>query len=151
MLLPSLVTKSSSHLLRYGRRSVSIDLEADQIVHHGGAFIANEEAAVRHAILHPLGTPPLSQIVKPGERIAIIVNDITRLTRTELMLPPIIETLNGAGIPDSDIFIVFALGIHLQQTAEERRSIIGDGLFHRIRNFDHICDDDSSLVTVGKT
>src|ERR1700716_1717493 len=136
------MTKSSLHSLPYGRRSVSVDLEADQLVHHGGDSIANEEAAVRQAILHPIGTLPLSQIVKPGERIAIIVNDITRLTRTELMLPPIIETLNGAGIPDSDIFIVFALGIHRQQTADERRSIIGNALFHRIRNFDHICDDE---------
>jgi nickel-dependent lactate racemase len=145
------VTKSSSHSLPYGRRSVLIDLEADQLVHHGAASIANEDTAVRHAINHPIGTPPLSQIVKPGERIAIVVNDITRLTRTDLMLPPIVETLNKAGIPDADIFIVFALGIHRRQTAEERRSIVGDELFHRIRNFDHICDDESSLVNVGTT
>ena len=142
---------SSPHSLPYGRRSVSVDLLADRILHHGGGSVANEEAAVRHAVLNPIGTPPLSQIAKPGERIAVIVNDITRLTRTELMLPPIIETLNGAGIPDEDIFIVFALGIHRQQTAEERRSIIGDELFHRIRNFDHICDDQAGLVTVGTT
>ena len=145
------MTKSSSHALPYGRRSISIDLQADQVVHHGGAPIANEEAAVQHAILHPIGTPPLSEIAKPGERIAIIVNDITRLTRTELILPPIVETLNGAGIPDADIFIVFALGIHRRQTPEERRSIIGDELFRRIRNFDHICDDEANLVTVGTT
>jgi nickel-dependent lactate racemase len=145
------VKKSSSHSLPYGRRSVAIDLEADRIEHQGGASIANEQAAVRDAILHPIGTPPLSQIVKPGERIAILVNDITRLTRTELMLPPIVETLNAAGIPDADMLIVFALGIHRQQTAEERRSIIGDELFHRIRNFDHICDDEANLVTVGAT
>ena len=67
------------------------------------------------------------------------------------MLPPIVETLNGAGIPDADIFIVFALGIHRRQTPEERRSIIGDELFRRIRNFDHICDDEANLVTVGTT
>src|SRR5260370_18499335 len=67
------------------------------------------------------------------------------------MLPPIGEKLNAAGMPDADIFIVFALGIHRRQTDGERRSIIGDALFHRIRNFDHICDDDANLVTVGTT
>jgi nickel-dependent lactate racemase len=143
--------KSSSHLLSYGRRSVSINLEADCVEHHGGTSIVNEEAAVRAALLRPIGAPPLSEIVKPGERVAIIVNDITRLTRTELMLPPIVETLNRAGIPDADIFIVFALGIHRRQTDEERRSIIGDELFGRIRNFDHICTDEADLVTVGTT
>jgi nickel-dependent lactate racemase len=143
--------KFRSHSLPYGRRSVSIDLEADRIEHRGGPPIANEEAAVLDAIRNPIGTLPLSEIVKPGERIAIIINDITRLTRTDLMLPPIVGTLNDAGIPDADIFIVFALGIHRRQTADERRSIIGDALFHRIRNFDHLCDDEANLVTVGTT
>ncbi len=141
----------TSHSLPYGRQSVVIDLEADRIEHQAGATLHNEEAAILDAIRSPIGTPPLAGIVKPGERIAIIVNDITRLTRTDLMLPPIVDTLNAAGIPDAYIFIVFALGIHRRQTDGERRSIIGDALFHRIRNFDHICDDDANLVTVGTT
>src|SRR6202030_3994540 len=59
--------------------------------------------------------------------------------------------LNQAGIPDADIFIVFALGIHRRQTDEERRSIIGADLYNRIRSFDHVCTDDANLVTVGTT
>ena len=145
------MTKSSAHSLPYGRRSILIELDADQLIHHGGSPINDEEAAVRDALDHTIGAPPLRHIVKPGERVAIIVNDITRLTRTELMLPPILDALNGAGIPDSDIFIVFALGIHRPQTAEERRSIIGEEVYRRIRNFDHICDDEANLVTVGMT
>ena len=81
----------------------------------------------------------------------VIVNDITRLTRTELLLPPVIETLNRAGVPDRDIFIVFALGIHREQTEAERRSIVGDEIYARIRNFDHICTDQANLVTLGRT
>ena len=76
----------------------------------------DERLAVGDAIDNPIGTAPLREIVRPGERVAIIVNDITRLTRTDLMLPPIIDTLNAAGVPDRDIFIVFALGIHRLQT-----------------------------------
>jgi nickel-dependent lactate racemase len=145
------VKKSSSHWLPYGSRSVSIDVEADRVEHQGGAPIADEEAAIQDALLHPIASPPLSEVAKKGERVAIIVNDITRLTRTELMLPPIVETLNRAGIPDADIFVVFALGIHRRQTAEERRSIIGDELSGRIRNFDHICTNEANLVRVGTT
>ena len=52
-----------------------------------------------------------------------------------------------AGIPDSDIFIVFALGIHRLQTDDERRTIVGDEIFRRIRMFDHVSTDDASLVT----
>jgi nickel-dependent lactate racemase len=139
------------HSLPYGKRSITIDLEADSIAHRGSAPIADEQAAIFAALSNPIGTPPLSGIVKTGERVAIIVNDITRLTRTELMLPPIVETLNQAGIPDADIFIVFALGIHRLQTDDERRSILGDDLYRRIRNFDHVCTDEANLVTVGTT
>lgn len=103
------------------------------------------------ALAHPIGTLPLREIVKPGEKIAIVVNDITRLTRTDLFLPPVVAVLNAAGIPDCDIFIVFALGIHRPQTEAERVEIIGENLHRRIRNFDHDCWDDAGLVTLGRT
>ena len=137
--------------LPYGRRSIEIAADADLVVHRGAPPIADETAAVCEALDRPIGTPPLVEIAKPGERVAVIVNDITRLTRTDLLLPPVIETLNRAGVPDRDIFIVFALGIHRPQTEAERRSIIGDEISRRIRNFDHICTDESNLVTLGTT
>jgi len=66
-------------------------------------------------------------------------------------LPPLLATLNQAGIPDGDIFIVFALGIHRPQTLAEQRQIVGDAVAERIRMFDHICTDDANLVTIGTT
>lgn len=135
----------------YGRGYVDVDVAGETISHGSVAPVADEAAAVRAALENPIGTPPLRSIVQPGERVCILVNDITRLTRTDLFLPLIVATLNAAGIPDSAIFIVFALGIHRPQTDAERRLIIGDDLFRRIRNFDHIASDGESLVTVGTT
>jgi lactate racemase len=138
-------------LLPYGRRAIEIAAHADLIVHRGATAVPDETGAVRAALANPIGTPPLAEIVKPGERVALIVNDITRLTRTDLFLPPIINTLNRAGVPDRDILIVFALGIHRVQTEAERRAILGDEIFRRIRNFDHICTDEANLITLGTT
>lgn len=141
----------------FGRSWLDLDLPPDatpsweRIEHRGSQPVADELEAVRHALEHPVGTAPLANIAKPGERVAIVVNDITRLTRTDLFLPPIIRTLNEAGIPDRDIFIVFALGIHRPQTEAERIEIIGEDLHRRIRNFDHDCFDESNLVTLGTT
>ncbi len=123
----------------------------DRILPRPVEFLADEPAAVRYALEHPVGTAPLRQIARPGERVAIVVNDITRLTRTDLILPPMVDTLNAAGIPDRDIFIVFALGIHRRQTDQERRLILGPEIFARIRSFDHIATDDASLVEIGVT
>ena len=113
--------------------------------------VKDETGAVQEALDHPIGTRPLRELVQRGERVAIIVNDITRLTRTDLLLPPIVNTLNAAGIPDSDIFVVFALGIHRLQTDDERRLIVGDEIFRRLRMFDHVSTDDASLVEIGTT
>jgi nickel-dependent lactate racemase len=113
--------------------------------------VGNETQAVLEALNQPIGTAPLREIVHAGERVAIVVNDITRLTRTDLILPPVIATLNCAGIPDRDIFIVFALGIHREQTDEERKLIVGEEIHDRIRCFDHISTDDANLVEIGTT
>ena len=113
--------------------------------------MADEKQAVEQALAQPIGTPPLREIVQPGERVCIVVNDITRLTRTELILPPIVRVLNEAGIPDQDIFVVFALGIHRPQTDAERKLIVGDEMWKRLRMFDHISTDDSNLICVGTT
>jgi nickel-dependent lactate racemase len=135
----------------YGKTRLHACVPGDQLLPRRAEPIADETRAVYDALESPIGRAPLREIVHPGERVAIVVNDITRLTRTDLMLPPIVDTLNAAGVPDSDMFIVFALGIHRLQTDEERRLIVGDEIYSRIRSFDHVATDDASLVEIGTT
>jgi nickel-dependent lactate racemase len=137
--------------LPYGKGRLRIALDGDVLAPRSVESVADESAAVYQAIENPIGTAPLREIVRPGERVAIVVNDITRLTRTDLFLPPIVSTLNAAGIPDRDMFIVFALGIHRRHTIDEQKLIVGDEIFSRIRCVDHISTDDSNLVTIGTT
>ena len=137
--------------LAYGRGEIPVNVRGDVLAPREADVIADEAGAVLDALEHPIARPPLKEIVQPGERVAIVVNDITRLTRTDLMLPPIVNTLNAAGIPDRDIFIVFALGIHRLQTDDERKLIVGEEIFSRIRSFDHVATDDASLIEIGRT
>jgi nickel-dependent lactate racemase len=137
--------------LPYGKGALRIKVDGDILECRRAEPVADEARAVYEALENPIGAPPLRTIAHPGERVAIIVNDITRLTRTDLFLPPIVNTLNAAGIPDRDIFIVFALGIHRAQTDDERERIVGSDIFRRIRSFDHISTDDSSLIEIGTT
>ncbi len=137
--------------LPYGKGSLQVAIGGGTLAPRPAALVADETRAVYDALENPIASRPLRDLVQPGERVAVIVNDITRLTRTDLLLPPVIDTLNRAGVPDRDIFIVFALGIHRRQTDDERRLILGDEMFRRIRNFDHISTDDANLVTLGTT
>jgi lactate racemase len=137
--------------LPYGKGHLRIQTAGDRLVPREAEPIGDETGALLAALENPIGTAPLREIVRPGERVAIVVNDITRLTRTDLMLPPIVTALNACGVPDGDIFIVFALGIHRRQTDEERRGILGAEIYSRIRSFDHIATDDANLVEIGTT
>lgn len=106
---------------------------------------------MRHALENPIGSPPLSEIVSRGDRVAIVASDITRSTASDVFLPILVEELNAAGIPDRDIAIVIALGIHRPQTEGEHRSLLGDALYERIRPIDHDARDRAGLVSYGTT
>jgi len=100
----------------YGSTSWPLHIEADllepTVRTARSAEPANEHdelRIVREALAAPIGSRRLREIVQPGESVAIIVNDITRLTRTDLMLEPLFEELAQAGVADDDVFIMFAL------------------------------------------
>lgn len=106
------------------------------------------EEEVRRALSAPIGTPPLREIVKPGEKIAIITSDITRPMPTYTVMPPLLDELYAAGVKPEDITLVFALGSHRKHTEEERRHLAGDRAFQEI----HCVDGDvSDVVHLGTT
>jgi len=103
------------------------------------------------ALDNSIDSPPLRDIASPGDKVAIVASDITRQTRSDAFLPIIVDELNSAGVPDRDIDIVIALGIHRRQTETEHRRLLGDKLFDRVRPVDHDARDRDNLVHYGKT
>ena len=82
----------------------------------------DNETLIRRALEQPIGTKRLSEMVKPGMKITVAVDDSSRSTRTELMLPAVLEELRKAGIEDNDITVYIALGTHRQMSEEEIRT-----------------------------
>jgi nickel-dependent lactate racemase len=99
------------------------------------------EAEVKRALQNPIGTQRLSQLVKPGEKIVIVTSDITRPMPSKVALPPIIDELLYAGIPEEDITVVFALGSHRKHTEQEKKYLLGEGLYGRINSVDSDMND----------
>ena len=106
------------------------------------------EAEVRRALANPIGSPRLRDIVKPGEKIAIITSDITRPMPTWVVMPPLLEELYAAGVNKEDITLVFALGSHRKHTREEQIHLAGEKAIEEIRCVD---GDLSDVVHVGVT
>ncbi|MBL7225352.1 MAG: DUF2088 domain-containing protein [Desulfobacteraceae bacterium] len=73
-------------------------------------------AEIRYALERPIGSPPLTELVRHGQKVAIVIDDITRQTPTHLILPPVLHCLERAGIEKEAISIVFALGTHRPMT-----------------------------------
>ena len=68
---------------------------------------------IREAIANPIGTPPLRELARGKKEVVIIFDDMTRLTRSYDMVPFVLEELASAGIPDSSIQFICAVGAHM--------------------------------------
>jgi len=106
---------------------------------------------VQQSLLRPIDSVPVKNLVSAGERAVIIISDSTRASASDVILPILVEQLNSAGIPDDNIDIVVALGIHRPQTEEEKRTLTGRSIFDRIRVFNHDAYDSKNLVSIGTT
>ncbi len=98
----------------------------------------DQNQTVIDALMNPIGSKPLHEIVKPGEKIAIITSDITRPMPSKIVLPPVLDELSRAGIPDNDITIVFGLGIHRAHTEEEKEYLVGSEVYRRYNCIDSV-------------
>ena len=90
------------------------------------------EKAVHAALLAPIGTPRLRDMVSPGERIAIVTSDITRPMPTAKVMPALLDELYLGGVSPRDITLVFALGSHRKHSDEERRRLAGERTWNEI-------------------
>lgn len=109
--------------------------------------VESEAAEVRRALANPIGTPKLSEIVKPGEKIVIITSDVTRPVPSWVVVPCVVEELEKAGVKDDDITVIFGLGSHRGQTDEERKRLVGEDIYNRIRCIDSDPDNCEHLGT----
>ena len=67
----------------------------------------------------PVAGPPLRDLARPGQRVAISVCDITRPQPRPLMLAAIMEVLDGIVRPE-DVVVLIATGTHRRRAPSER-------------------------------
>ncbi len=105
---------------------------------------------IHRALAKPIGTPPFQEVVKPGDKVVLVANDITRVMNSHLLVPALLDELNAAGVPDEDITVVVATGAHRGHSQEEYRYFLGGQTVERVKIHDHDCRNDP-MVYVGKT
>lgn len=111
---------------------------------------ASDPAAVIAAALNnPIGSPPLAQLVRSGNRVAVLVDDHTRHTPVRQMLPPVLQELHAAGVAAGDIRIVIALGTHRPMTDAEMVAKLGADILGSYRVVNVPSTDERAMVFFG--
>jgi len=140
----------------FGESAMELSLPTERILYDikGTAVeaIADVPAAVREALRNPIGAPPLAQTVKAGDKVVVTVGDITRAwIKHDQFLPTLLDELNAAGVPDTDISIVVTLGAHRPHTPAEDIAVCGAETCHRVKVYQHDSHDKANLVQLGAT
>ncbi|MEO6244923.1 MAG: nickel-dependent lactate racemase [Opitutaceae bacterium] len=136
--------------LQFGRTGLTLDLPSDHVTVVEPRFVPglpDEEAAFRDAMRRPFGRPPLREIVRATDRVAIAIPDHTRPLPRERLLPWLFAELSH--VPAENFVIINGTGSHRANTPAELRQMVGDGVFERYRIINHDSRDPASLRPVG--
>ncbi len=115
------------------------------------AGLPDEDAALAHAIANPIGCPALKEIARGKLSAAISVCDITRPAPNKIVLPHVIQALEGAGIPAAEITILIATGLHREATPAELDEIVGPAILARHPVHSHKAREIDEQVFLGET
>ena len=107
-------------------------------------------ALVREAVRNPIGRLPLAELVKDGQYVVVIIDDITRPTPCYQLLPPLMKELESAG-SDLRIDVLIATGTHRGMTEAEIEQKVGRPIMDAYPVINHDAMDENSMINAGTT
>lgn len=107
--------------------------------------------AVRQALAHPVASPRLRDLARPGDRVCIVFTDVTRASPDHLLVPLLLAELEEAGVRDEDITLLCGVGLHRPSTPEEKVAKLGQEVVARYRVVDSEPLNPEVLVDLGTT
>ena len=138
--------------LAYGRTGLDVSLPDENVTVIEPRFLPglpDEGTALREAMLSPIGTAPLREMVRAEDQVAIVFSDLTRPMPSDRVLPPLLEEI--AHVPPERIVLINGTGTHRPSTQDELVAILGAEIVERYRIVQHDCCDESEMVDVGAT
>lgn len=138
--------------LDYGSSSIPVTIPSKNLA----SFLEPKEVEgvldphqeVVRALKNPIGSKTLKELVSSDDKVVILASDITRPSPSHLLLPPLLDVLNEAGVKDEQIRLIFGLGIHRGQSEEEKIQLLSPQVYQRIECKDHDLED---CVEIGYT
>src|SRR6187401_944370 len=122
--------------------------------------IRDVDAAIRHALEHPIDKDPLRTLLFPGMKLTIAFDDVSlplpQMRRPDIrqrVIEAVLDMAAEAGV--DDVHLVCALALHRRMTEAELRHAIGDRVYDafapRGMLTQHDAEDPDNLVFLGTT
>jgi nickel-dependent lactate racemase len=118
---------------------------------HEIAPVEDVAREAERALAHPVGALPLRELARSARRLVLVVDDGTRPTPTQVIVPILLGELRAAGVSDNDIEVVIALGTHRRMSPTEIEAKLGAEVTRRVAVRNHEAFDPSALVDLGMT
>jgi lactate racemase len=138
--------------LAYGEEGLRVELPDDrttvvQPVHAPPA--PDPASALRRAMREPVAGPALRDLARPGQKVAISMCDGTRPQPRHLMIPAVLEELDGI-VALEDVTVLVATGTHRGNSEDELRRMLGDEVLRSVRVVNHDARDRATLTYLGE-
>jgi nickel-dependent lactate racemase len=138
--------------LAYGEGTLEVELPDDRTtvvtpLHPPPA--ADGRAEVRNQLRAPLAGPPLRELLRPGQTVAISICDGTRAQPRDVVVPAVLDELDGI-VRLEDVVVLVATGTHRGNTREELAAMLGADVVSAVRVVNHDARDDDSLAWCGR-
>ena len=139
----------------YGKSEIEFDLPPGMrgtvVVSRPAEPLADVEGAIVEALARPIGSPPLREMAKPGDRVCIVFTDVTRASPDHLLVPALLRELEAAGVCDEDVTLLCGIGMHRPSTRAEKVAKLGTEVVTRYRVIDNEPQNPEALVDLGVT
>jgi nickel-dependent lactate racemase len=113
--------------------------------------VSDVRGSVVEALRKPTGMAPLSKVAKRSDKVVILVDDMTRPTPQNEVLPPVLEELCAGGLSADNVEIMIALGTHRPMTDAEIVDHLGPEVAERFEVTNSDYKEERRLVNLGIT
>ena len=110
-------------------------------------LVKNEE--IIKVLREPIGTKPLRKLAERKKEVVIVIDDMTRVTRTYQIIPYVLQELKAGGVSDEDIRFIMGGGLHGAWYRDDFSKKLGEDIVRNYPVYNH--NPFSNCTYVGKT
>jgi len=136
--------------LQYGQTGIQIEIPFSKVQVLRPEFVpglGDEQAGFEEACRTPIDSPPLKDLVKSSDHVAVVIPDGTRALPSDRLLPWLFAEL--AHVPAENFSVILGTGTHRPNTREEIVSLVGPEIASGYKVINHSAYDEATLIETG--